>query len=88
MFLHWACRENENDLPINYVLLIEHPEIDGKLRKKLREKIFKQLPVNLKENESIKMMVFLLKFKDAKHAKNLLSKLKRLNKKFHSLSLL
>jgi hypothetical protein len=54
LFLHWACRENENDLPINYILLVEHPEIDGRLRKILREKIFKQLPINLKDNESIK----------------------------------
>ncbi len=57
LFLHWACKENENDLPINYVLLIEHPEIDSKLRKKLREKIFMQLPVGLKENECVKRSI-------------------------------
>jgi hypothetical protein len=36
-------------------LLIEHPEIDGKIRKKLRKKISKQLPFNLKD-EQIKML--------------------------------
>jgi len=57
LFLHWACRENESDLPIVYILLIEHPEIDGKIRKKLREKICKQLPFSLKDEQSIKRSV-------------------------------
>jgi len=57
LFLHWACRGNEKDLPIVYILLIEHPEIDGKIRKKLREKISKQLPFNLKDEQQIKRSV-------------------------------
>jgi hypothetical protein len=57
LFLHWACRENENDLPVNYVLLVEHPEIDSKLRKKLREKISNQLPIKLMKNECIKRSI-------------------------------
>jgi len=57
LFLHWACRGNENDRPIVYILLIEHPEIDGKIRKKLREKISKQLPIRLKDEPVIKRNV-------------------------------
>jgi hypothetical protein len=57
LFLHWACRENENDRPIVYTLLIEHPEIDGKIRKKLREKISKQLPIRFKDEQQIKRNV-------------------------------
>ncbi len=57
LFLHWACRGNENDRPNVYTLLIEHPEIDGKIRKKLREKISKQLPIRLKGEPQIKRNV-------------------------------
>lgn len=57
LFLHWACRENEKDRPIVYTLLIEHPEIDGKIRKKLREKISKQLPIRFKDEPRIKRNV-------------------------------
>lgn len=55
--MHWACRKNEKDRPIVYTLLIEHPEIDGKIRKKLREKISKQLPIGLNDEQQIKRNV-------------------------------
>jgi len=54
LFLHWACKGNQNERPIVYTLLIEHPEIDGKIRKKLREKISKQLPIRLNDEPQIK----------------------------------
>ncbi len=54
LFLHWACRKNEQDLPITYIMLIEHPEIDAKIRKRLKERITRQLPFQLKEEKTIK----------------------------------
>ncbi|KUO62070.1 MAG: hypothetical protein APF84_07830 [Gracilibacter sp. BRH_c7a] len=54
LFLHWACRENETDLPIVYILLIEHPEVDARVRKMLRSRIYRQLPVELQQEEAIK----------------------------------
>ncbi|WP_242842376.1 hypothetical protein [Clostridium tyrobutyricum] len=42
--------------------MIEHPEIDGKIRKKLRNKIIKQLPFGLSKDEHIKREM-LSKFK-------------------------
>jgi len=58
LFLHWACERNKNEVPIEYVLLIEHPAIDGKFRKQLRDKIYNQLPFKLKTNPEIKREVF------------------------------
>lgn len=48
LLMFWACKGNEKELPIVYVLLIEHPLIDKKLRKILEMKIGKQLPIKLK----------------------------------------
>lgn len=45
LLVFWACKGNERELPIVYVLLIEHPLIDKKIRKKLKLKIGKQLPL-------------------------------------------
>lgn len=47
LFILWACNKNDKEKDIDYILLIEHPEIDGKIRKKLRNKIIKQLPFGL-----------------------------------------
>ncbi|MBZ9623255.1 hypothetical protein G9F71_010355 [Clostridium sp. FP2] len=58
LFLHWACERNKNEVPIEYVLLIEHPAIDGKFRKQLRGKIYKQLPFKLTTKPEIKKAIF------------------------------
>lgn len=47
LLLFWARKGNEKDLPITYVLIIEHPILDKKLRKQLKLKIEKQLPFHL-----------------------------------------
>lgn len=49
LLLFWACNRNGKQLPIVYILLIEHPMIDKKIRKMLKEKIKKQLPFNLND---------------------------------------
>lgn len=57
LFILWSCNKNEEDKDIEYVLLIEHPEIDGRVRRKLRNKIGKQLPFKLLEDERIKRKI-------------------------------
>lgn len=54
LFIVWACRKNDEEKEIEYILLIEHPELDGKVRKMLRNKISKQLPFKLIDDENIK----------------------------------
>lgn len=49
LLLFWACNGNTREVPIIYILLIEHPLIDKKIRKMLREKINKQLPFNISD---------------------------------------
>lgn len=44
-------------LPIVYVLLIEHPMMDKKIRKMLKEKINKQLPFNLKDSRIVNTII-------------------------------
>lgn len=51
LLLFWACNSNTKELPITYILLIEHPLIDKKIRKMLREKISKQLPFNISDEK-------------------------------------
>ena len=51
LLLFWACKGNEKELPIVYVLIIEHPILDKKLRKQLKLKITKQLPFKLKDEK-------------------------------------
>lgn len=53
LFILWSMRENEQDKEIKYVLLIEHPEIDGRIRKTLRNKIYKQLPFKLSKHKDV-----------------------------------
>ncbi len=53
LLLFWACNGNLKQLPIVYVLLIEHPMMDKKIRKMLKEKINKQLPFNLKDSRIV-----------------------------------
>lgn len=50
LLLFWARKANEKELPIVYVLIIEGPSIDKKIRRQLKLKIMKQLPFKLKEN--------------------------------------
>lgn len=57
LFMVWACRKNDEEKEIEYILLVEHPEIDGKVRKMLRNKISKQLPFKLMEDENIKRKI-------------------------------
>ena len=47
LMLFWAMGKNNDNLPINYILLIEHPEIDKKIRRQLKMKIIKRLPINI-----------------------------------------
>ena len=57
LFLIWACNKNNEEKEIEYILLIEHPEIDGKIRRMLRNKISKQLPYRLIEDEKVKRKI-------------------------------
>lgn len=57
LFLIWACNKNDEEKDIEYILLIEHPEIDGRIRKMLRNKITKQLPFRLLEDTKIKRKI-------------------------------
>lgn len=57
LFLIWACNKNDGEKDIEYILLIEHPEIDGKIRKMLRNKITKQLPFKLLEDNQVKRKI-------------------------------
>lgn len=57
LFLIWACNKNDEEKDIEYILLIEHPEIDGRIRKMLRNKIKKQLPFKLLEDIKIKRKI-------------------------------
>ena len=55
--MFWATGGNKDEFPIIYVLLIEAPIMDAKIRKQLRIKIGKQLPLNLKENSIVREML-------------------------------
>lgn len=57
LLLFWACNKEGRKLPIVYVLLIEHPMMDRKIRKMLKEKIKKQLPFNLNDSRIISNMI-------------------------------
>ena len=57
LFMVWACRKNDEEKEIEYILLIEHPELDNKVRKMFRNKISKQLPFRLIEHEEIKRKI-------------------------------
>ena len=57
LFLIWACNKNDEEKDIEYILLIEHPEIDGRIRRMLRNKITKQLPFRLLEDIKIKRKI-------------------------------
>ena len=57
LFLIWACNKNDEEKDIEYILLIEHPEIDGRIRRMLRNKIAKQLPFRLLEDTKIKRKI-------------------------------
>ena len=57
LFLIWACNKNDEEKDIEYILLIEHPEIDGRIRKMLRNKIANQLPFRLLEDTKIKRKI-------------------------------
>ncbi len=49
LLLFWANKGNEKESPIVYVLIIEGPSLDKKIRRQLKLKIMKQLPFKLKE---------------------------------------
>lgn len=57
LMMFWATGGNKNEFPIIYVLLIEAPIMDAKIRKQLRIKIGKQLPLNLKEDSIVREML-------------------------------
>lgn len=52
LIIFWASGGNssEKELPITYVLLIEHPLIDKKIRRQLKLKIGKRLPLGIEDN--------------------------------------
>ena len=54
LMMFWATGGNKDEFPIIYVLLIEAPIMDAKIRKQLRIKIGKQLPLNLKEDSIVR----------------------------------
>lgn len=49
LLIFWARNGNGKNLPIVYVLIIEHPILDKKLRRQLKLKIEKQLPFRLND---------------------------------------
>lgn len=57
LMMFWATGGNKDEFPIIYVLLIEAPIMDAKIRKQLRIKIGKQLPLNLKEDSIVREML-------------------------------
>ncbi|ERK29732.1 hypothetical protein [Clostridium intestinale] len=57
LFIIWACNKNDEEKDIEYLLLIEHPEIDGKIRRILRNKIAKQLPFKLLAEKEVKRKI-------------------------------
>ncbi|MCE5219782.1 MAG: hypothetical protein LLF98_00550 [Clostridium sp.] len=57
LMMLWATGGNKDEFPIIYVLLIEAPIMDAKIRKQLRIKIGKQLPLNLKEDSIVREML-------------------------------
>ena len=50
LFMLWSCKGNEKDKPIAYIFLVEDKLIDEKIRKKLKLKIGKQLPLKVKDD--------------------------------------
>ena len=54
LFILWACNGNKDDKKIAYILLIEDKKIDEVMRKKLKIKIKKQLPFNLKDENVVR----------------------------------
>lgn len=50
LLMLWSCKGNEKDKPIAYIFLIEDKLIDEKIRKKLKLKIGKQLPLKVKDD--------------------------------------
>ncbi len=58
MFLVWACNQNPQDKPVQYILLIEtNPCIDAVIKKRFMLKMQSRLPFKYKENEQIKRHV-------------------------------
>jgi hypothetical protein len=57
LMLFWATGGNKDEFPIIYILLIEAPIMDAKIRKQLRIKIGKQLPINLKDDSLVREML-------------------------------
>ncbi|QUF84854.1 hypothetical protein KDJ93_08140 [Clostridium butyricum] len=57
LMMFWAAGGNKDDFPIIFILLIEAPIMDAKIRKQLKLKIGKQLPLNLKEDVIVREML-------------------------------
>lgn len=57
LLIFWACKGNEENYPIVYILLIEHPLIDKKIRRQLKLKISKQLPFEVKGEKIVREMI-------------------------------
>lgn len=57
LMMFWATGGNKEEFPITYVLLIEAPIMDAKIRRQLRIKIGNQLPLNLQEDSIVREML-------------------------------
>ena len=57
LMMFWSTGGNKDEFPIIYVLLVEAPIMDAKIRKQLRIKIGKQLPLNLQEDSIVREML-------------------------------
>ncbi len=54
----WACNQNPQDKPVQYILLIEtNPCIDAVIKKRFMLKMQSRLPFKYKEREQIKYHV-------------------------------
>lgn len=54
LFILWACDGNKENKKIAYIFLLEDKLIDEVMRKKLKIKIKKQLPFNLKGDKVVR----------------------------------
>lgn len=70
LLLFWACKGNEKELPIVYVLIIEHPLLDKKLRRQLKLKIEKQLPFQLNSDQITREIISRFEVVDLMEWKN------------------
>lgn len=58
MFLIWACNKNQEEKPVQYILLMEtNPTMDAALKKRFTAKMMRQLPFAYKDRSEVKRRV-------------------------------